>query len=337
MKRNFRYLSLLSAVVGLSLFVGLLYQTGLNTIVDKIRLLGLGFFFLILYSGSRHYLRTVAWWLCQKGPEGRLGLLELFRIRLVGEAFNDMSPAGPILGDTVKVWATSKHTSAESGAASVVIENLIYSLSVILFLVCGLVLLLGMAMSESARMVAVGLIICLIVSIIVPYWTISRRSLLLGGILDRLKDSGLGWDLLERHAHRIRTFERRVHDFFWGHRKLLFIVLSIEVVTNLMGIGEAYWILRATGTQVTLLAAYLVESANRVAQLICAFVPFGLGVEEGSAAAALRALGYLASEGVSLGIIRKIRTVFWIAAGLLLATQYAVPKPKRRVISEVST
>ena len=58
MKRNFRYLSLLSAIVGLSLFVGLLYQTGLNIIVDKIRLLGLGLLFLILYSGTRHYLRT---------------------------------------------------------------------------------------------------------------------------------------------------------------------------------------------------------------------------------------------------------------------------------------
>jgi hypothetical protein len=123
----------------------------------------------------------------------------------------------------------------------------------------------------------VGLIICLIVSILVPYWIISRRSLLLGGILDRLKDSGLGWDFLERHAYQIRTFERSVHDFFWGHRKLLFIVLSIEVVTNLMGIGEAYWILRATGTRVTILTAYLVESANRVAQLICVFRSFRFG------------------------------------------------------------
>lgn len=337
MKRSLRCLSLLWAVVGPALFVGLLYQTGLSTLVDKIRLLGLGFLFLILYSGTRHYLRAVAWWLCQKGPERRLGLLDLFRIRLVGEAFNDMSPAGPILGDTVKVLATSKHTSAESGAASIVIESLIYSLSVVLFLVCGVVLLLGMALPESGRVVAARLTVCLIVSILVPCWIISRRSLLLGGILDRLKDSGFGRNFLEPHEHRIRAFESSVHDFFWGHSKLFFFVLSIEVVTNLMGIGEAYWILRATGTQVTILNAYLVESANRVAQLICAFVPFGLGVEEGAAAAALRALGYLASEGVSLGIIRKIRTVFWIAAGLLLATQYAVPKPKKLEIWEVST
>src|SRR5262249_47130518 len=188
MKRSIRFLSVFSAVVGLSLFVGLLYQTGLSTIVDKIRLLGLGFLFLILYSGIRHYLRTVTWWLCQKGTEPRLGLLDLFRIRLVGEAFNDMSPAGPILGDTVRVLAAAKHTRVESGAASVVIENLIYPLSVVLFLVCGVVLLLGMAIPKSGRVVAIGLILCFMVSILVPYWIISRRRLLLGRILDRLKD-----------------------------------------------------------------------------------------------------------------------------------------------------
>src|SRR5262245_17402097 len=337
MKRSIRFLSLLSAVVGLSLFVGLLYQTGLSTIVDKIRLLGLGFLFLILYSGTRHCLRTLAWWLCQKGTAPRLGLLDLFKIRLVGEAFNDMSPAGPLLGDTVKVLATAKHTRVETGAASVVVENLIYSLSVVLFLVCGVTLVLGTAMPNSGRVVAVGLIFCFMVSILVPYWIISRRRLLLGRILDRLKDSRLRWDFLERHEHRIRAFESSIHDFFWGHKKLFFFVLSIEFLTNLMGIGEAYWILKATGTQLTIVNAYLVESANRVAQLICAFVPFGLGVEEGAASAALRALGYLAGEGVSLGIIRKIRTLFWIAAGLLLATEYTVQKPKAEPLWEVVT
>jgi len=79
-----------------------------------------------------------------------------------------------------------------------------------------------------------------------------------------------------------------------------------------------------------------VEMANRVAQMICTFVPFGLGVEEGTAGAALRALGYGVGAGVSLGIIRKIRTVFWIAAGLVLATPYTVRKPAEQEIWEGS-
>jgi uncharacterized membrane protein YbhN (UPF0104 family) len=70
----------------------------------------------------------------------------------------------------------------------------------------------------------------------------------------------------------------------------------------------------------------LVESANRVVQFVFAFVPFGLGVQEGVAAATLEAFGYAASEGVSLAVIRKIRTLVWAALGLLLAAKLSIAR-----------
>ena len=334
MKRASSYLGMLSAILGLSLFLWLLAWTGVNTIIDKIRLLGLGFFFLLLFSGARYTLRTITWRLCVK-TERSLSLLRLFRIMLVGEAFNDISPAGPVFGDAVRVWVASKHMSAEDSATSVAAERLIYSFSVVLFLLGGVgLLLLEITLPGRARLVTSGLILCLLSSLLVPYLIIRRRYLLVGEVLDRLKGSGLRFAFLERYEHRIRTFETTIHDFFLGQRKLFFFVLSINIMTHLVGIGEAYFILRATATQVSMLTASFVEMANRVAQMICTFVPFGLGVEEGTAGAALRALGYGASAGVSLGIIRKIRTVFWIAAGLVLATPYAVRKPAEQEIWE---
>jgi len=69
-------------------------------------------------------------------------------------------------------------------------------------------------------------------------------------------------------------------------------------------------------------------------QLAFSFVPFGLGVQEGAAAATLEALGYAASEGVSLAITRKIRTAFWTALGLLLGAKYWIARsaPEERSV-----
>ena len=336
MKAISRYLSVLSTIVGLSLFAGLLYLTGTATIVDQIRLLGLGFLFVIFYSGVRHYLRTISWWLCLRTMQQGVDLSDLFRIRLLGEAFHDMSPAGPVLGDTVKVLATSNRTSPESSAASLVVESLIYTLSVVLFLLSAAVpMLIGIAMPGREQVFLGGLIAFVAFSTFVSFRIVNQRRLLLGWILDRLKESKLRLGFLERHDRRIRAFEKTIHDFFCGRRKLFFVILLIEVLTNLAGVGEAYFILNATGKHVSLLTAYFVESANRMAQVICAFVPFGLGVEEGSAAAALVALGYGASAGVSLGIIRKIRTAFWVAVGLLLGTQGPVPRLARQEAAQL--
>lgn len=327
MKRASGYLATLCAVLGLSLFLGLLARVGVNTILNKIRLLGLGFLVLLLFSGARYTLRTISWRLCLKTKRS-ISLLGQLRIMLVGEAFNDMSPAGPMLGDTVRVYVASKHMSADESATSVTAERLIYSFSVVLFLLAGVVmLLLKMALSGKARLYVSMLILGLFLFLLLPYRIVSRRVLVIGALLDRLKRSGFRWTFLERHEPRIRAFEESLHDFFWGQRRLFLLVLSVNLFTHLVGAGEAYFILKATGSQISMLTAFLVESANRVAQILCTFVPFGLGVEEGTAGAALQALGYGVSAGVSLGIIRKIRTVFWIAAGLLLATPYAVRKP----------
>ena len=337
MKRATGYLGVFSAILGLSLFMGLLARIGVNTLLDKIRLLGLGFFFLLLFSGARYSLRTISWRLCVKSRHS-LSLLGLLRITLVGEAFNDMSPAGPFLGDTVRVLAASRHMSAQDSATSVAAERLIYSFSVVLFLLGGvLLLLLEITLHGRARLLTSGLILCLLLFLLVPYLIIRRRYLMVGKVLDRLKASGIGWAFLERYQHQLRTFERNLHDFFGTRRMLLVFVLSINLLAHLVGIGEAYFILKATGTQISMLTAFLVEMANRVAQTICTFVPFGLGVEEAAAGAALHALGYGVSAGVSLGIIRKIRTMFWIAAGLLLATPYAVPKRAQQEIWEGNT
>ena len=81
-------------------------------------------------------------------------------------------------------------------------------------------------------------------------------------------------------------------------------LLGLVFATNFTGIGEAYLILKVTTAHASLLTAYLVESANRAVQLVFAFVPLGLGVDEGMTAAMLRALGYGAGDGVSLAISR---------------------------------
>ncbi len=334
MKGASSYLGILFTILGLFLLMGLLARVGIDTLTSKIRLLGIGFLVLLLFSGARYALRTISWRLCVKAGRSP-GLLQMLRFMLVGEAFNDMSPAGPMLGDTVRALGASAHMSAQDSATSVAAERFIYSVSVVLFLLIGAALVpLGIALSGVNRWLIAGVIFSLLVSLFLPYLIISRRCLLLGAVLDLLKRMRPGWLFLERYEHQLRSFEETLYDFFRTRRRLFLSVLSINLSAHLIGLGEAYFILKATGTPVPLVTALFVEMSNRVAQTICSFVPFGLGVEEGTAGAALHALGYGVSAGVSLGIIRKIRTLLWIAVGLLLATPYAVRKPTQQSISE---
>jgi uncharacterized protein (TIRG00374 family) len=332
MTRNLHYVRILATIASLALFVYMLGRASTATVLDNAALLGWGFAFLIVLSGARQVLRTLAWQHCVEPDGRRPGLMDLFGLRLMGEAFNSLTPAGPLVGETAKAWAASQSMPAQSSISSVVIENLIYYLAAVLFMLSGVVLvLLKLAPFHRSGWLASGLVSCFLASMLLACWIVRTRTPLLGGILDRLRRMGLKWAFLERYEHDLRAMEMDIYDFFLTRRSLFLSLLALEFATNFTGIGEAYLILKATTAHASLLAAYLVESANRAVQLAFAFVPLGLGVDEGMTAATLRALGYGASEGVSLAIIRKIRTVFWVALGLLLAAKYSFARPEREV------
>lgn len=326
---NNRYLRPLASIASIALFVYVLQRTGPATVLDKIRLLGCGFFALILLSGVRHVLRAAAWSYCVQTDGPRPTALTLLGPRLMGEALDDLTPAGPLLGESAKVVVVSRLMPAQAGASSVVIENLIYALGALVFMLSGFTLaLLKLAILKDFRWIGGGVVICFAAAMAIACWVVTRRLSLVGSALDYLKRVELRWAFLERHGRALRDVEQSIYDFFLTRRHLFLGVLAIEIATNFTGVVEAYLILMMTAAHKSFFAAYLVESTSRAAQFAFSFVPLGLGTQEGAAAGTLQALGNAASEGVSLAIIRKIRTVFWVMVGLLLASKYAIALPE---------
>jgi hypothetical protein len=328
MKNALGYLRPAGSIVSVALFIYLLRRTGAGAVLDGVRLLGWGVVALILLSGVRLVLRAVAWSYCIQTEDRRPNVLKLLEPRLIGDALNDLTPAGPLLGEPVKVAAVSKLIPARAGASSVVIENLVYALGTLLFVLSGLaVASVKLAPVRDFWWIGAGLAICFGGLIAIVYWTMTRRILLLGRTLDCMERLGLRWAFLERHQESLRAVEEAIHGFFLNRRRAFLAILALEIATNFTGIGESYLILRATVAHTSLAAAYLVESASRAAQVVFPFVPLGVGVQEGAAAVTLQALGYAASQGVSLAIIRKIRAVFWAAIGLFFVAKYSMALP----------
>jgi hypothetical protein len=328
MKKVLHYVRPLAAMASLALFVYVLARSGPAAVLDKIRLLGWGFVALILLSGLRHVLRSAAWSYCVPTRGQRPGWVELFGPRLFGEALDDLTPAGPLVGETAKIAVVSKLIPEQAAASSVLIENLIYALAAVLFMLSGLALaLLKLATPQGFKWVGGELAVGFLVGTGLAGWILSRRILPVARALDYLERRGFAEAFIERHHHYLRAVERDIFDFFLTHKGVFFGVLMIEIGTNFTGIGEAYLILKITAGHTSLVAAYLLESVYRAVQLAFSFIPFGLGIQEGTAAATVQVLGYAASEGVSLAIIRKIRSVFWAALGLLLAARYSISRP----------
>ena len=171
----------LASIASIALFVYVLQRTGPATVLDKIRLLGWGFVALILLSGVRHVLRAAAWSYCVQTDGPRPTALTLLGPRLMGEALDDLTPAGPLLGESAKVVVVSRLMPAQAGASSVVIENLIYALGALVFMLSGFTLaLLKLAILKDFRWIGGGVVICFAAAMAIACWIVTRRLSLLG-------------------------------------------------------------------------------------------------------------------------------------------------------------
>ena len=69
---------------------------------------------------------------------------------------------------------------------------------------------------------------------------------------------------------------------------------------------------------ITLVEAFVLETAGRLIVVAFKFVPYRLGVDEAGTALVARALAIDPTAGVTIALVRRLRVVFWNAIGLAL-------------------
>ena len=71
---------------------------------------------------------------------------------------------------------------------------------------------------------------------------------------------------------------------------------------------------------------------NRLITVIFKFIPMQVGVNEAGTALVTQVLGLGASTGVTLGIVRKVRMLFWSSAGIVLLVRKGLSA--RRILED---
>ncbi|MGH9840826.1 MAG: lysylphosphatidylglycerol synthase domain-containing protein [Blastocatellia bacterium] len=331
-----RLLAILSAVIGLALFIYVLDQTGLGEIRGNIQKLGAGFLLILAISSSRYLSRTAAWLRCMSPPERRVGFWTLWRARLAGEAVGDLT-FGPVVAEPLRLIALGDKVSLSSGVSSLAVENIAYTVSSCLMVMAGAVALLanfGLQGSVRMAMLASLAAVTLIVASSVIF--INRRWKLGSGMASMLARR-LVYDQSKRAAieakiDRLRELEEYVFDFYSRRPKDFFLLALCEAAFHFAGVLEIYATLRLMGVDLNFATAFMLESVNRAINIAFIFVPALVGVDEALTRLLTDTLGLGGTAGVTLAIVRKIRMFFWIGLGLvfLFASRRAGDRGKRQ-------
>ncbi len=303
--------------VGVVLFFATLYYINFPTAVDTIRRLGLALPLALFFSGLWHLARTWAWAWCFP-RERHVSFARLARVRLSAEAFSYLTLRG-IAGEPLKVVLLSDCVDPREATAAVALERLAYMIGTTIIVGVGSVLAIaGLPLTgiwfRIFRAFAIAAGVVAVLSGIV----IAGRGTYLQSLLARV-DGLFGTSVSGGRVARFASaVERQMLDLVRGNPVRLMVLLTATVAAYVCMALEAWVIMRASGTDVTLNGALAVETFSRVASFASAFIPANLGALEASSLAAAAAIGAAAGGGAALALARRIRGLFWAGVGLAI-------------------
>jgi len=316
-----RLLAVVSALIGLALFIYVIKQTGFSEIASNLSAVGAGFLLILAVSATRYLSRSLAWLRCMNPDERRVGFWALWRARLAGEAVGDLT-FGPVVAEPMRLIALGDRLSLSSGISSLAVENIAYAVSSCLMVMAGAVALLAsFGLNESVRTAALIALAVVVALVAAPVVTISRRwkigSSLLSALTSLVARDETRRGRIESKIDRLRELEDYVFDFYARRPRDFFILVLCHAAFHLAGAVEIYLTLRLMGLGVDVGAAFTFEAVNRAINMAFAFVPALVGVDEAGTGAIVKAAGFGFDHGVTLALIRKIRMFFWIGIGLV--------------------
>jgi hypothetical protein len=319
--RKFAPAGALFALGGLLLFAYYVWKAGPQSIWANITQLGAGFIVVLAISAVRPLVRAAAWTRCFEDGT-TLGLGDALKAYVAGDALGSLTPFGIIVSEPAKAAFVRDRVPIVAGISAIAVENLFYMLSVALFIFTGTAaLLLSFPLNAKLRLASYATLSVVLVFILIGYQMVRRRWRFLSGALERLHARGIARRFVEARRERFRAIEDRIYGFYEQHRSRFLPILLLEGCFHLAGVAEVYatlyFILDAPPAFAQLaLAALVLESVNRVINVIFKFVPMRVGVDEAGTGLITKVLKFGTTVGVTLAIIRKARVIVWTAIGV---------------------
>jgi hypothetical protein len=308
-------LNIVVAIVGLGLLIFTIQRVegGWPAIVDGIGTIGWWFAAVVMLGAIRMACRTRAWMICANDPQLRFG--DAFSAWLVSDAMGNLTPLGLLASEPTKVLMVRATISTVTSIASVTIENIFYTTSVLVVLLGGTWLFLQLAnIPQGLEQISELIIAAVAVAAVIGIWATRARPAVLSKFAPLISKMARQSDA---PAEAIREVERQIYAVpQWPMARIAHVALW-EVAFHVGAVAEVWLVLSLLIPDITLSEAFLLESAGRFITVAFKFVPYRVGVDEFGSEAVATTLGLSTGTGATLALVRKLRIIVLNAIGLV--------------------
>lgn len=302
-------------VAGAGLLAYLIVQLGPARIVAQLRGLGSVLPIVLLLTAAKYPLQAAGWRLAlpraARPPWG-----QSISATISGDALGYLTWAGPFTGEPLRALLIRGSVPVAAGIAAGAIERAMYNATAALLVLIVLMVLVPAtawlaALSVWRWLALAALVGSAVLGAILAHRHVRARS---ANVLDL--DGAL--ESKSRPVHGAAAFLQAAKELWRDRRGVLPSIAVLCFAQHAILVGEAYLLLSTQDRGTTLRTALVFEAVTKIVNTAGTIVPGRLGVAEGGSAALAEALGFAASHGLSLALMRRVRALIWGGVGLVL-------------------
>lgn len=324
-----RLLKVFYFALGIGLLGLVLAEIDLAEVGVQVAKVGTGILVLVGIYFVAFAIDTITWQLTIRGvPMNFLWAFRVWKLRMVGESFNAVIPAGGMGGEPVKASLMKSHygINYREGTASLILAKTINMIALVIFLIIGFALMIeDQTLPRVYEYVAGAGLLAFTVGVFL-FFVIQRLSItsLTGTWISRWRIGRRVEDIL----HLIHDMDERLVHFYTRNKGRFAGALFLALTNWMLGVVEIYYALVFLDRPITWAEAWIIEAVAQMVRTGAFFIPAAIGVQEGAFLLVCGAITGSAPIGVAVSVIRRIREVIWIVWGFAVGALFSLKSTK---------
>lgn len=283
---------------------------------------------LILYM-----LNALAWRaIIRSDSQCPVGFSRLIRYTITGFALNSVTPVGLLGGEAYKIMSVSPFMGVPKATSSVILFSMMHIFShfwfwltaVAVYFLLGINGLVPLSMSLISCMTFAVLFCCGGIYLFIRGYRygLTVRFFRLVTRIPGLRKWGQRFG--EKHHEDLQKIDNQIAELHHQNRRSFYVSFFLEYIGRLLQSLEIFFMLLLFGIDggtggygLVFLYSFLILAFTSLFANLLGFMPMQVGGREGGFAMSVIALGMSGEIGIFIGIICRVRELFWTLTGLI--------------------
>lgn len=311
------WLGHLLTIVGVLLLLYLVRRIGLRTISTTLLQFGPWYLLTCVIGASGLLCQSVAWWMIMAAFFQRMALPELFRVKVISDAFNLILPSASLGGDAMRAFLIKERVPLSVGVPAVLFDKTIEFVASIVFLGSGLLLGL-LSLRLPAALIVPAVISLTITAVGIALLVVVQKRGLTRSLLKLSAPFPAARQWIARREIKFLAMDQSLALLYTRSNHRALFPAAVHVIARCVGVLEVVVVLAVLGAPVSYIQAWFIATIVTSANTAFFLFPGQWGVTESVHVLVLQSMGYPAAVGLSLGLIRRIRKLMFVGAALVL-------------------